>query len=115
MLAISPYWYKLMGLQAILAPTSQMVTGPVVVGKTTAIPGRFTPGSVRIRIWNAATHAPVLPAEITASVLSSLASLASTAMELRGFLRRLSMGFSSIAMTSGASAILLRPLAYLVP
>jgi len=43
-----------------------MVT-PFKVGNTTAIPGLLTPGNLRILIWKAATQAPVLPAEITAS------------------------------------------------
>ena len=48
----------------------------------------------------------------TFRLLRPEASFASTAMELRGFLRRLSMGFSSMAMTSGASTTLTRSLSY---
>ena len=75
-----------MGLQFMFAPTSQMVTGPSKVGKTTAMPGRLTPGRFLILIWNAATQAPVFPAEITASAWCSLAILAMTPIELLRFL-----------------------------
>src|SRR4030042_2808463 len=91
-----------MGLQAMFAPTSHIVTGPSNVGKTTAIPGRLTPGRVLSLVWKAATQAPVFPAEMAASASASFASFATTAMELLGFLRRLSTGGSSIAITSGA-------------
>ena len=42
-------------------------TGPWNVGTTTEMPGRRTPRSLRACIWAAATTAPVLPADRTAS------------------------------------------------
>ena len=48
----------------------------------------------------AATHAPVLPAEITTSASPLPASLHMTLMELSGLLRTASTGDSSIAITS---------------
>ncbi len=64
----------------------------------TAMPGRLTPGKSRIRNWAAATQAPVLPAEITASASPLAARLHITAMLLSGLLRIASTGESSIAM-----------------
>ena len=63
------------------------------------MPGRLTPGSVRMRSCAAATHAPVLPAEITTSASPLAASLHITAIELSGLLRIASTGESSISMT----------------
>jgi hypothetical protein len=64
------------------------------------MPGRLTPGSVRMRSWAAATQAPVLPAEITMSASPLAAILHITAIELLGLLRIASTGGSSIATTS---------------
>ena len=93
----------------MFAPTSQIVTGPSKVGKTTAMPGRLTPERFLILIWKAATQAPVLPAEITESAWLSFAILAITAIELLRFFRRLSTGGSSMPMTWGASTTLMVP------
>ncbi len=72
------------------------------------MPGRLTPGSNRIRNCAAATHAPVLPAEITTSASPLAASLHITAMLLSGLLRIASTGDSSIAMTCVVGMILYR-------
>ena len=79
-----------------------MTTGPWNVGRMTAMPGRLTPGSVRILNCAAATHAPVLPA-LTATWASPLATiLHMIAIELSGLLRIASTGESSISMTCDA-------------
>src|SRR5947208_2411171 len=100
------YCIRWRGLGAMLAPTSQITTGPWKVGKMTAIPGRSTPASVRIRNWAAATQAPVLPAEITTSASPLAAILHITAIELLGLLRIASTGGSSISITWVVGTIL---------
>src|SRR5688500_19736824 len=94
-----PYWGFGLGLGATFAPTSQMTTGPWNVGMITAMPGRETPGSVRMRSCAAATHAPVLPADTTMSASPLATILHITAIELLGLARMASTGESSISMT----------------
>src|SRR3984957_18822174 len=93
------YCNKCLGLGVTLAPTSQSTTGPVTVGTVTPIPGRLMPGKVRIRNCEAATHAPVFPAEMTTSASFFEASLHITAMELSGLDLIASTGDSSIPTT----------------
>ena len=58
----------------MLAPTSQIVTGPVERRHHHRDARPADPLQGRIFIWQAATIAPVLPAEITASALPSAAA-----------------------------------------
>ena len=68
--------------------------GPSRVGMTTAIAGRST--SVRRRTWkrDAASIAPVFPAETTASASPSPTARQAATSELSGFARTASTGFS---------------------
>ena len=72
------------------APTSTITIRPAKVGIGTTMPGLWTPGRRRMNIEAAVTQAPVLPAEIQASIrwLSSVfweASSASRTIELSRF------------------------------
>jgi hypothetical protein len=65
--------------------------------------GGPTPGIRRISSSEAASIAPVLPAETTASAFPSPTERQATTSELFGLVRTESVGFSSIAIRSGAS------------
>jgi hypothetical protein len=73
------------------------------VGMTTAMAGRWTPLIRRMCRRPAASIAPVLPAETTASARPSPTSRLATTSELSGLPRTASAGFSSIPIRSGAS------------
>ena len=67
---ISANWSRCSGRASAFAPASSRSDGPFAVGITTAIAGRWTPGTRRRWIRPAASIAPVLPAETTASALA---------------------------------------------
>ena len=60
-------WTRCSGLASAFAPASMSTLRPRFVGITIAIPGRCTPGSRRMCRSDAASIAPVFPAETTAS------------------------------------------------
>ena len=66
----------------------------------TAIPGRLTPGKVRIRNCAAATQAPVFPALIATSASCRATILHMIPMELFGLARTASTGDSSMSIVS---------------
>ena len=97
---MTPYWYRSSGLAFMLAPTSQMTTGPWCDGKMAAIPGRRTPGRNILALNRAeATIAPVLPAETTALTSPEAIRPQHFEIELSRFLRSASTGFSCISTT----------------
>src|ERR671934_824982 len=91
------------GRASAFAPESSRTEAPRRAGMVTAIAGRRTPGILRSSSRHAASIAPVLPAETTACALPSPTTRHAVTSELAGFARTASVGFSSIAITSGAS------------
>jgi hypothetical protein len=75
----------------------------VGAGITAAIAGRATPGRRRISRKQAASMAPVFPAETTASALPSPTARHAATSELSGFARTASAGFSCIPITCAVS------------
>ena len=96
-------WTRSSGRASALAPESRRTEGPRRAGIVTAIAGLRTPGMRRISSRQAASIAPVLPAETTAPAFPSRTARHAMTSELFGFARTASVGFSSIVITSGAS------------
>jgi len=90
------------------APASQSTIGPWKAGIVTAMPGRCTPGSRFMFMIPAATHAPVLPAEITTSTgFSALLDPSRLIFTIDDSVRcrTARVGDSSISIMSGACTI----------
>ena len=93
-------WSRCSGRASAFAPESISTDGPRLAGMTTAIAGRETPGRRRSSRKQAASIAPVFPAETTASALLSPTARQAATSELSGLPRTASAGFSSIPITS---------------
>src|SRR6266540_1815794 len=96
-------WSRSLGRASAFAPESMRTDGPRRDGIVTAIAGRRTPRTRRSSSRHAASIAPVLPAETTARASPSPTARHAATRELFGLARTASVGFSSMAMTSGAS------------
>ena len=94
-------WRRWSGLASAFAPASIRTVGPRFPGITIAMPGRSTPGSLRTWRSEAASIAPVFPAEITASASPSTTALTARTRDEPGFARTASAGFSCISIASG--------------
>jgi len=81
------------------APASIRTDGPFLDGMTTAIAGRATAGRRRSSRKHAASIAPVLPAETTASASPAPTARHEATSELSGLPRTASAGFSSMPIT----------------
>ena len=90
------------GVQSVFAPASTRMKRPPTAGMNVAMAGRSTPFRMRILTLDAATAAPVCPAEMTASALPSAASVAQTVMEECFFARIEVVEGSPISTTSSA-------------
>ena len=99
---ITPYWSRCRGLGKTLAPTSMMTQRPLAVGMTVAMPGRWTHLRNRRGCSPPATTAPVLPAETRPSTFLAARSCQQRTMELSGFVRSASTGFSFMLDDLGA-------------
>ena len=91
-------WTRCSGRASAFAPASIRTVGPRLPGITIAIPGRRTPGSRRTWRSEAASTAPVFPAETTAAASPSPTARAERTSDESGFARTASAGFSSIAI-----------------
>ncbi len=98
-----PNWSRCSARASAFAPASSSTETPLRAGIGTAIAGRMTPGIRRRWRRPAASIAPVLPAETTASASPTpTARTAATRLE-SGFARTASAGLSAISIRSGAS------------
>ena len=93
-------WSRYSGRASAFAPASMRTVGPARAGITTAIAGRRTPGRRRMCRSDAASIAPVLPAETTASASPSATARTARTSEESGLARTASTGWSSISMRS---------------
>src|SRR5437588_2118609 len=91
--------------QSTLAPPSSTRTGCTAVGNRAPMAARWTPSCSRSSRVAAAITAPVLPAEMNASLAPCFWSPIPTAIEERGLPLTAANGFSPIPTTSGASMI----------
>ena len=93
-------WTRCSGRASAFAPASISTVGPRRVGITIAMPGRMTPG--RRRTWSseAASAAPVFPAETTAAASPSPTARTARTSDESGLPRTASAGFSSISIAS---------------
>ena len=90
------YWRRCQGLGSTLAPTSRSTVRARLLGSTTAMAGRSTPGrSPRVNMAMAMA-APVFPADTKAPAWPSRTSSAATRREESRFRRRAWDGDSSI-------------------
>ena len=92
-------WSMCSGRASAFAPASISTVGPFFDGITTAIAGRATVGSRRSSRKQAASIAPVFPADTTASASPSPTARQAATSELSGLERTASAGFSSMAIT----------------
>ena len=86
-----------------LAPASSMSTGPSMVGSRVPTVARSTPSKRPSRTVEAASSAPVFPAEMNASDSRRACSSRPTTMLDFRLRRTACSGFSAIPITSGAS------------
>ena len=94
-------WSRCSGRASAFAPQSSSTEGRRGPGSARRSPGAGHPGAGGSRAGTAASIAPVLPAETTASALPSPTARHAATSELSGFARTASAGFSSIAITVG--------------
>ena len=80
-------WTRCSGRASAFAPASMRTLRPRFVGITIAIPGRCTPGSRRMCRSDAASIAPVFPAETTASASPSATARTARTSDESGFER----------------------------
>ena len=95
-------WTSISGRGSTFAPASISVIGPPTAGSTAASPGRRTPGMRRIENVDAASSAPVEPAETAACAQPSRTADAATTIDDSGFERTAPAGSSLKAICSGA-------------
>ena len=99
---------KCCGLHSGFAPASSSRNSLRGVGRTTAMAGRSTVSRVPSLSFDAAINPPVLPHDMTTSPFLSVTRSIARAMEQPFFLRRTSMGLSSMVSTSSVCTILMR-------
>ncbi len=96
-------WTRCSGRASAFAPASMRTLGPRFVGMTIAMPGRWTPGSRRMCRSDAASIAPVFPAETTTSASPSATARTARTSDESVFARTASTAWSSIEIDSDAS------------
>ena len=96
---ITAYWARCQGFGSMLAPTSSRIVRPRLLGSTTAMAGRSTPGSTPIVNIAMAMAAPVFPAEMNAAASPSRTSEAATRIEESRLRRRACEGCSPDSTT----------------
>src|SRR6266536_1341821 len=92
-------WSRCSARPSAFAPASIRTVGRFSAGITTAIAGRATPGSRRSSRKQAASTAPVFPAETTASACFWPTARHAATSELSGLALTASAGFSSISIS----------------